>query len=286
MRAIVCLLILLPFVTPELCYAQGAGSAAETYVAQGFRISTQIYDISRMPAAGDGQVISSSLTLCHNGRVYDYVSMADELVIYDPVEHQFLVLNPSRGLSTVITFDEIRHHMETRVRRTEEYLQEMTESGDPKAATEAASIRFQLQPEFRETFDPMKGTLILTSSEMTYRVETRKWPDAVQVDRYLTYRDWAAKLNSVLHPENLFPEPRLAVNDALRRQKQRMPVTVELDRRPNASSRLRAEHQITVGLADDDRTRIARWEELQKSGRLEKVPLRRYQQANLISKSR
>jgi len=269
-----CLLVLLAVVSPGVC------------VAQGMKISTQIYDISRMSGDGQGPVVSSSLTLCHNGRVYDYVSMADELVIYDPVEHQFLVLSQSRGLSTVITFDEIRHHMETRVRKTEEYLEELVDSGNPSAATEADAIRFQMNPAFEETFDPTRGTLVLTSPAITYRVETRKWEDPQQVDRYLTYRDWAAKLNSVLHPENLFPEPKMAVNEALRKQKHRMPVKVELDRRPASSGRLRAEHQITVGLTDDDHSRIARWETQQKSEQIQKVPLRRYQQAALISKAR
>lgn len=274
MRMLNCLLVILAVVSPGVC------------LAQGMKISTQIYDISRMSGDGQGQVVSSSLTLCHNGRIYDYVSMADELVIYDTVERQFLLLSQSRGLSTVITFDEIRHHMETRVRKTEEYIEELASSGNPSAATEAEAIRFQMNPAFEETFDPTRGTLVLTSPAITYRVETRKWEDLQQVDRYLTYRDWAARLNSVLHPENLFPEPRLAVNEALRKQKHRMPVTVELDRRPGSSGRLRAEHQITVGLTDDDHSRIVRWEAQQKSEQIQKVPLRRYQQAALISKAR
>ncbi|MGV2334724.1 MAG UNVERIFIED_CONTAM: hypothetical protein LVR18_11625 [Planctomycetaceae bacterium] len=95
----------------------------------GLKISTQIFDASRSGGDTRGQLISSSLTLCHNGRVYDYVSSADELVIYDPVQKQFTVLNRTRGLFTVVTFEEIRHHMETRTQKTQEYLAELISRG-------------------------------------------------------------------------------------------------------------------------------------------------------------
>lgn len=254
--------------------------------AQGLKISTQVFDASRASGDNRGKLISSSLTLCHNGRVYDYVASADELVIYDPVQKQFTVLNRTRGLFTVVTFEEIRHHMETRTRKTQEYLAELVARGEQGAETEAEAINAQLQPDFRETWDPMRGQLTLVSAWLTYRVETRKWEDQEQVERYLLWRDWTARLNSVLHPESLFPEPRLAVNDAVRRQSGRMPVVVEMDRRPMGTARLRAEHQLTVGLTADDQDRIARWEKLAKSDEMQNVPLRRYQQESFISRSR
>ncbi|MFM7057626.1 MAG: hypothetical protein ACKO2P_11965 [Planctomycetota bacterium] len=255
-------------------------------IAQGLKVSTQVFDASRPDNDKRGQLISSSLTLCHNGRVYDYVASADELVIYDPVLRQFTVLNRTRGLFTVVTFEEIRHHMETRTQKTQEYVAEIVARGEPGASAEAEAINAQLQPEFRETWDPMRGSLTLVSAWLTYRVETRKWEDSQQVERYLLWRDWTARLNSVLHPQSLFPEPRLAVNEAIRRQAGRMPVVVEMDLRPMGTTRLRAEHQLTVGLTADDQARIARWEKLPKSDEMQNVPLRRYQQESFLSRSR
>ena len=78
---------------------------------QGLRISTHVYDLEK--GTGPGQMVSSSLSLCHNGRIYDYVDAADEVVMFDPVERRFTILNNSRGLSTTLTFDEIRHKMES-----------------------------------------------------------------------------------------------------------------------------------------------------------------------------
>lgn len=254
--------------------------------AQGLRISTHVYDIAKADSRTPSQIVSSSLSLMHNGRVYDYVDSADEVLIFDIVEKRFSILNESRGMTTRITFDEIRHMMDGREPRTQEYIEELLASNKPSAQNIARSIQFQMNPKFSQTFDPMKGTLILSSPSFTYRVETRKWADPTQVERYLTYADWTAQLNSILHPGSLFPEPRMAVNAALRDLKDRMPISVELDMRPGDQLRLRAEHQLTQKISDDDHQRIARWEEVISSKSVKEVSFRNYQQAALISRSR
>lgn len=252
--------------------------------AQGLRISTEILDVSGSDGNATTQVLSGSLTLCHNGRVYDYVSSVDELVVFDPIEKSFTLLRPSRKMAATVTFDEIIQHLQNRDAKTKQYLEELAATGLASAARESELIRFQMKPRFTETFDPVEGRLVLSADSFTYRVDTRKWDDVEQVDRYLTYRDWMARLNSVLHPEGLFPETRLAVHDALRRQKNRMPVRVELDRRPAISSRLRADHKLTVGLLNSDHDHIAQWEDLLKSPDVARVPLIRYQQNALVSR--
>ena len=254
--------------------------------AQGLKISTQVFEVAKTDGPGPDRIITSSLSLCHNGRVYDYVDAADEVVIFDPVERRFTILNSSRGLATSLSFDEIRQLLETRQPKTDQYIRELIAGRHPSAAKIVESIRFQLNPTFSETFDPMKGTLILSSRSLTYRVETRKWNDPPQVERYLACTDWTAKLNSIMHPSSLFPEPRMALNESLRKLKDRMPVSVELDLRPDEQFRLRAEHQLTQNLGDDDHARIARWEEAATSEDMKHVSFRTYQQAVLVSQSR
>ena len=251
---------------------------------QGLRISTHVYDLEHTPAPG--QMVSSSLSLCHNGQIYDYVDAADEVVIFDPVERQFTILNNTRGLYTTLTFDEIRHKMDSLEPRTTKYIQELRAKGTPTAERTADAIAFQLHPKFEQSYDAMKETLVLTSPSLTYRVETRKWAEADQVERYLTFADWMARLNFILHPNSLLPEPRLALNEALRSLKDRMPITVELDLRPNDNLHLRAAHQLTRNLSEDDHSRIAKWETDLKSKSVRKVPFLSYQQSVLVSKSR
>ena len=251
---------------------------------QGLRISTHVYDLEQAPAPG--KMVSSSLSLCHNGRIYDYVDAADEVVIFDPVERRFTILNTSRGLVTTLTFDEIRHKMDSLEPKTKQYIQELRAAGTPAAERMADAFEFQLHPKFEQSYDATQELLVLSSPSCTYRVETRPWEEVDQVERYLAYADWTAQLNFILHPNSLLPEPRLALNSALRNLKDRMPISVELDLRPNDKLHLRAAHQLTRNLSDDDHRRIAKWDVDRKSQSGKEVPFLSYQQAVLLSKSR
>lgn len=137
--------------------------------AQGLRVSTHIDDISKADSRTPSQIISSSLSLCHNGRIYDYVDAADEVVIFDPVERRFSILNGDRGLATRLSFDEIRNLMDSRQPKIQQYIEELMTSGKPASGQIAESIRFQFKPKFSQTFDPIRGTLVLSSNSFNNR---------------------------------------------------------------------------------------------------------------------
>lgn len=254
--------------------------------AQGLRVSTHVYDMTSPTRDGREAIVSSSLSLFHNGRVYDYVDSADEVVIFDPQARKFTVLNSARELTTSLSFEEIRHLLESRVPTVEQYIQDLKQQKNPASERIAASLRFQLRPEFRRDFDAAAGVLRLSASSWTYRVTTREWSDPDQVEKYLTYADWTTRLNHIMHPRSLFPEPRLELNAALREHGNRMPVMVELDLSPNEPLRLRAEHRFTQNLDDNDRSRITRWEQMLNNPALQQLSFRNYQQMMLVSERR
>jgi hypothetical protein len=253
--------------------------------AQGLRVSTHVFDATA-PVAGREQIVSSSLSLFHNGRVYDYVDSADEVVIFDPQQKKFTILNTARDMTTSLSFEEIRHLLETRIPAVEEYLQDVARQKNPSAERAVASLRFQLNPSFQKDFDPATGNLELSAPSWTYRVATREWSDREQVEKYLAYADWTARLNHIMHPRSMFPEPRLELNTALRELKNRMPVRVELDLAPDETLKLRAEHRFTQDLDDTDRGRIARWEQALSSSAMQQLSFRNYQQTVLLSSRR
>ncbi len=262
------------------------GLHSASVLGQGMRVSTNVYDLANRSANGREQIVSSSLSLFHNGRVYDYIDAADEVVIFNPLEKKFTVLNVARELSTVVSFEEIRHLLDSRVPAVEQYIQDLNRQQNPNAKNVADSLRFQLKPEFRSDFDASTETLTLTSPSWTYRAATQRWSDADQVEKYLSYCDWTARLNHILHPRSLFPEPRLELNLALRNLKDRMPVRVELNLQPNEPLHLRAEHHFTLDLDEHDRRRIARWDQSLTSPKLRKMSFRNYQQTLLLSDRR
>ena len=90
------------------CIAVGTTCASST-LAGNFRISTTIYDLSATAETGKPQAIATSLSLFHHRKVYDYISTAGEVMIFEPATNKFTILSTSRSLATTVDFDEIKH---------------------------------------------------------------------------------------------------------------------------------------------------------------------------------
>ena len=85
-----------------------------------------------------------------------------------------------------------------------------------------------------------------------------------------------------MHPQALYPESRLALNEHLRAHRQ-MPMQVELESSIGMPIHLRAEHQIHWKLDATDRSLIHEWESLLKSDTTRQVTFQEYQRTLLIS---
>jgi len=259
-----------------------AGTGYQPVAAQGLRVSTHVYDLNAQAATGQKSAVSGSLSIFHHGKVYDYVDAADEIVVLDLTERRFTILNTARQLRTSLDFDEMRHLLNSRGPAAEEYIADILKSRRPESKAVAELLRFQMNPEFDQQYDGATGTLQLQAPTWKYEVTTTAEMDADLVQHYLLYADRMAQLNHLLHPGALFPEPRMALNAALR-ELQRLPLTVRLDLRPTEPLHLRAEHRFTSGLQDDDLRRIARWEAALDSDTLQTLSFRSYQQTVLVA---
>ncbi|MEP3481963.1 MAG: hypothetical protein ABJZ55_22160 [Fuerstiella sp.] len=271
------------FSRAALCVGILATSFLADANAQGLKVSTAVYNAGELDSNGREPIVSSSVSLIHAGKAYDYVEAVGEVVIYEPSENRFVLLNPARGLFTIIRFEELNRLLAARGPRIEEYLTELKQAGSKEFAKTEKNLRFQLNPEFKQTLDADSGTLRLNGPSWTYVAGTREWQDEDQVRKYIQYTDWTARLNYVLHPSGLFPEPRLALNKAVLELKDRIPVFVQLSLRPDATLVLRAEYQFTRGLADQERQLISDWNTAITSGQLKELPFRQYQEKTLAS---
>lgn len=252
--------------------------------AQELRIYTQVYNEGSVATRPDQRppVIARSLTLFHAGKVYDYIDSVGELTIFEPAHHRFTILNGTHEpvLATVVTFDEIRQILKVGHKETEDYVERLQQQGDPISRKVIEPLRFQLAPKFEEHYDSAKHRLQLTSSSFRYDVQCAEVESPETVETYLHYADWAAQLNYVLHPQALFPAPRLALNDTLRKHNV-VPVAVELRADFERRLHLRAEHQLHWDFNAKDRSDINHWESLLKGKKIRFVPLREYQQSLL-----
>lgn len=255
-------------------------------LAQDFRIYTRVYD------AGAAQnvrpsVIGSSLSLFHAGKVYDHVEneQESEVIIFEPAHQRFTILSTSRSLATTVHFDEIKRKLKLAQNVTQDHIQALLRQQPPASSETVEKLKFPLEPTFQTQVSQMGNSLTCSSKYLTYQVRCADVEEHQTAEVYLNYADWMARLNYVLHPHALFPEPRLALNQVLRSQG-KIPTQVELHSSIGMPIQLRAEHQIHWKLDITDRSLIHEWESLLKSESTRQVTFQEYQRALLVSQSR
>jgi len=251
--------------------------------AQDMKIRTHIYLVTPK-ASGEleSQERAVSLTIFHAGRAYDYIDSAKEVIIFEPKQNRFTILNPSRSLITTVDFDELRQILKVARHETEQYLDQIAEKNQGTLPDSARAVRSQLEPKFRESWDPKTKQLDLQNHAIRYSALCEPAEDTSVHNSYLLYADWMARLNFVLHPQTLYPKARLNLNEALRKRKM-YPTQVRLFFDTDKKTHLRAEHRLTRKLDSTDRMLITEWDTQIQSGKLRKVTFREYQEAILVT---
>lgn len=244
--------------------------------AQEFSVCTKVFDL-------DGQEpnrpVAISRTLFHAGKVYDVIHDTGEVTILEPVHRRILILNGNRNVVSNVDFDELKHLLRSAEERLTQQIGEMEGQANP-LRQRISSLRFQLHPQFESQFDPRERRLRLLSQPVTYDVvgSVNVQPEAIE--SYLDYTDWICRLNYVLHPQPLFPNVRLELNEHLRRQKL-LPIRVILRAKLDRPLNLKAEHLLAWKLDTLDRQSIHHWESLLRDSKLQKVTLTEYQRIAL-----
>lgn len=258
-------------------------ASSQLVSAQDFRIYTRVYD------AGAAQnvrptVIGNSLSLFHAGKVYDHVENEheSEVIIFEPAHQRFTILSTSRSLATTVHFDEIKRKLKLAQNVTHDHIQTLLRQQPPASPETVEKLKFPLEPTFQTQIGNDGDSLACSSKYLTYRVQCAQVEESQTVEVYLNYADWMARLNYVLHPHALYPEPRLALNAVLRSQG-KVPTQVELQSNIGMPIHLRAEHQIHWKLDVTDRSLIHEWESLLRSESTRQVSFQEYQRALLVS---
>lgn len=253
-----------------------AAVAAPQASADDLRVYTEVRSLADKQQ--NPPVLAQSLTLFHAGKVYDYMESVGEVVIYEPSANRFILMG-SDYIATKASFAEVQQFLTASRNEAEKYIAKPPK--DAQARRRVPGLVFQLDPVFQEQV--RADQIRLTGQHLSYIVTTAAPPEGATCDEYLNYADWAARLNYVLHPHSLFPECRIAVNEALRREK-RLPVSVELAAHLDRDMHLKATHRFGWSLQSIDRQLIDQWERKQKSGEMKWVSLHEYQQ-QLLTKA-
>jgi hypothetical protein len=235
--------------------ALAAAFSAVTAVAQELRVYTATHDLGQ---PGE-PVISSSLTLFHAGKVYDYIRNQNEVTVYEPVQRRFRLLQINAGTAAEVSQDQIRRYIAIAEDKVRDQSQELARQPGSKGALEL--LEFQLHPKFERQIDAVAGQMKFTSPRCRYEIESLKAPEPAIAQAYLKYADSLSELNAVLNPQSLLPGPRLQVNQELREQGV-LPRTVRRQVVVERTSDLRVEHEWKWRLDAHERQMIAYWETL------------------------
>lgn len=246
------------------------GTLCTAACAQEFRVYTRIYD----ETADSKTPVARALTLFHAGRVYDFIASAGEVIIYEPMQDRFIVLNAKRQLKATVPTSEIGQLMTAARRVARQRVARL--AVQPGGKRTADMLAFQLDPKFREEFSREKKTLSLVDSRLKYEARLKFVDGKETAAAYREYADWVSRLNFVLHPRVLLPGPRLVLNEKLA-AKQAIPVQVSLHVNARPQIHLRAEHQVHWSLDERDRSLINEWNRQLKSDQTREVSLREYQ---------
>jgi hypothetical protein len=217
--------------------------ASETQAAE-FRIENRVF------AEREKEPKSQSLTLFHEGFVYDFMQDPTEVTVFDKAAGRFVLLNAAKREKAEITVAEIDAFVE-------KLKQLAAKQKDPL-------LRFFADPKFEETFDAGRGELSLASPLVTYRLTGEVMKDPAVFAEYREFSDGYSKLNAILNPGSRPPQARLQVNQALARHelmvKEVVLTLIAIKSETNQKTVLRSEHVFSQNLtaADLDRIRNAR----------------------------
>lgn len=258
-------------------------AAAVSAQAQQFKVTTRVIQPS-LDEREPERVLSKSLTLFHAGRVYDLIPSVGEVTVFDEPHKQFIVFSARRMIGTKVAFDEVTRMLGTAREETTNWTARLLASRDPKSVRVAEPLKFQLAPKFEETFDLASKTLTMQSPRFSYIVDCQEVDSREILSTYLDYADWAARINYVLYPDTLYPEPRLLLNDKLR-MLNRLPSRVQLKVDFDQPFQLQAEHRFSWKLESIDRQHLNYWKLKIESDEMEWVSFREYHRRVIVQQN-
>ena len=227
----------LRFFSSALAFAVFMSAQQGQSIAENFRIETRIFE------GKSKEPVSETTTIFCDGVVYDFLKTPAQTAVFSKPSGKnagrFILLNDEQRIRTEISTDRLQGAMEDL----------RTWAGEQSQSY----LKFAANPEFKETFEPGSGQLVLASHMESYTVETMPTKNPKAATEYRVFLDWYAQLNTLLSGGPP-PQPRLELNESLSRHKA-IPKTVELTRAGDKEP-LRAEHKFTWLLSQDDMSRV------------------------------
>ncbi len=218
-----------------------SGAEAEHTHAQSadFRVVNEVF------VGNQKEPVNRSVTIFHEGAVYDFLADPQEVVVFDPAKGRLVLLDLERRIRTELNTAEVEQF-------SQRLKQWASQQQDPL-------LRFLGAPEFSEQFDEVSGELILSSAWLTYRILLADAPSPEACHQYRRFCDWMARLNTLLRASARPPFARLLANEAIARHEatpREVRLTIARAGLPLPRKVLRSEHRFYEDVVGPDLDRV------------------------------
>jgi hypothetical protein len=214
-------------------------------LADNFRVNNEVF-------ANDAKTPSAqSITIFHDGVVYDSMKSPAEVLIFDKQAGRFTLLNPAN---------------QTKVELSTDNVADFTKQLQARAAAHRDPVvKFLADPKFQERFDDASGELALSSPLVSYRLVLSTAEGEAAAEQYREFSDWYARLNTLLNPGSRPPFGRLAINEAVAKRKAmatQVILAVASSKAGGHTTTIRSTHRVVRQLTQADLDYVAKIRQL------------------------
>ena len=248
---------LLAALTLLLATARGDGPPAPA-VAADFKIQADSFALKPEP-------ITREELVARHGRVYQFSTGTEEVVIIDPARGRVELLDIKRRVQTEVGFDQLEEGL-GRIRATlGRAIQAREGAGGRAGAIEAAMTRDLLDPKFLKVDDPKAPRVRLTNATVEIDADGEADPDPLRLALVTRALESIAKLGAFRVPDDLPPFSELEAISALSAVRKLRPTSITyLYRLAGPPRRFRRTYRLVPTLTDREREAIARIDRLRE----------------------
>ncbi|HEV3163214.1 MAG TPA: hypothetical protein VGZ22_04170 [Isosphaeraceae bacterium] len=226
--------------------------------------------------AGDRPVDKAELVV-HRGRVYQFRSSSQEIVIFDPNINRVDLLDLDHKTQSSITLHKLDDAMNSLRRAIGASIAKLEKEGGRSNKLLAQMSRDLLEPKLTASYEPQAHRLLLKGSSIDVVATGELEGDAARLSLIAAVLPALVKLESMRDVRSIPPFTQLETITALVDGHKLRPTEMSfLYRQAGPPQRLRWTYQLVNSLTDREREALARIEHLRL--RADSLPLEKYEE--------
>ena len=203
------------------------------------RIDFRVNHTTRESSAAEP--ISDGKTVFLDGRVYDQLNSLQEIVVYQPEQSRFTLLNVRAREKVLLTAEQLDTFFEEFRQRASRH--------------ENADIRFFADPQFQVSYRETENRYTFSSRLLSYDITPQKPENPAMLRQYRQFAKAYCKLNLMLSPAAKTVFARMSVNDTIFNTGSLIARSQVTIRSPQGTSTvITSDYQFLPRLVESDRT--------------------------------